>query len=850
MAIYPGKYNPMKPDIELFDYKSKKRYGLKLDGPSALQVGTISQDDTVHIRTQGKRIGDFDEQRSWKSGRGVENLSSNGEGFWDAKDTWTLTPEKIHPTPLWRFAKGIRSSQLFMPDTTSVSWGQLFGDTRYLDTYFTADETFTADYARLWIMRRGHPGTLTVEICSNSSTDPDTVLASATITASDVVDVTSVLKKFDWSSTINITSSTIYHVKIYGASTDNKNNHWVVGGYSAVAADSNKRSSDGTTWTAGTFKLYYYIAPADISRTFESFVLDDAFYLVTLNDSSAVTAKLYINGDRGRASAGSTTVLTDSGKSWTTNRWANARVKIIRGTGAGQTSAITSNNTTQLAVSFGTSIGSDSEYVIYSTPWFTELSGTGLAWVASRPVVVNQIAYFPQGGANAIRRMIWTGTAHSFSADGSNTSHFLHSMSGSDGTIRIWSAHNSLSVGNPKVVYVANSVQWANPPTALTFGSAIYVGDATHQIKSLADKDGLLYVFKEDGPRTVSNNQVVSHINNGVNKTPSYANGIASISHQQFLYYSWLHSLIRVYGSSHDDIGQDWRSQGLPDGREGVFRSLDSYTSLLIAALDAGPSGTSSVLAWDGIGWHELLRAYDSGKRIRYVKVQACEGTRNKMWVDVGGDLIFQDMPLQKASPYLDSGLRYMHEAVIESSAIDMGTASGLPKFIKELTVFAKNLGNKNSIHIDYQVDDDVHTSNWTEATSLFQSPEAVAFLGLSNVRKFAYRLRIMCGDNTSPPMVLGVVPNGYARVPYKMTWTMRCRADNITSRGRLAKPDQLMRWLLDNARYPGRVEMRSQYEMAHKYFVIIHPPRMFPYKPAQNGQAEESILTLVLEEA
>jgi hypothetical protein len=43
---------------------------------------------------------------------------------------------------------------------------------------------------------------------------------------------------------------------------------------------------------------------------------------------------------------------------------------------------------------------------------------------------------------------------------------------------------------------------------------------------------------------------------------------------------------------------------------------------------------------------------------------------------------------------------------------------------------------------------------------------------------------------------------------------------------------------------------MRSQYELAHKFFVIIHPPRMFPYKPGQNGQSEESVFTLVLEEA
>jgi hypothetical protein len=57
------------------------------------------------------------------------------------------------------------------------------------------------------------------------------------------------------------------------------------------------------------------------------------------------------------------------------------------------------------------------------------------------------------------------------------------------------------------------------------------------------------------------------------------------------------------------------------------------------------------------------------------------------------------------------------------------------------------------------------------------------------------------------------------------------------------------MRWLLDNARFPGRIMMLSQYELAHKFFVIIHPPRMFPFKPAAAGQAEESVFTIVLEE-
>ena len=268
----------------------------------------------------------------------------------------------------------------------------------------------------------------------------------------------------------------------------------------------------------------------------------------------------------------------------------------------------------------------------------------------------------------------------------------------------------------------------------------------------------------------------------------------------------------------------------------------------MIGAIDAG-TGTSSVLGFDGLGWHELMRAYDANKRIRMVKVQPCQDTRNRLWIDVGGDLVYQELPLMKGSPRLDTGCRYMHEAVIESSTIDMGTASGLAKFIKELTVYSQNLGNGNEIYVDYQVDDAVHTTSWTRATVLYQSPESVAFLGLSNIRAFAYRLRICSSNNTAPVDILGVIPNGYARSPYKMVWTLRCRADNITSRGRIVKPDMLMRWLLDNARFPGKIEMKSQYELAHNFNVIIHPPRMFPYKPAQNGQAEESIFTIVLEE-
>lgn len=844
MGLKPGKYNPLKPDIELNDFKTKKRIGLKLDqGSGAMQVGTVSQDDSVHIRSAGKRIGDFDEQRSWKGGRGHENLSESPEGFWDSQNAWTMSDGFVMPTLLWRFGRGIRTCELNMPDkNTSATWIPLVGEYRHVSVLYTSTASYSARYVRMWIRRVGNPGTLTFKLMTNSGGDPGSALQTVTVDTDDVTDTVSVLQLFDWGASQSITGGTLYHIVLIGDSADNSNNHWEVGGDSS--GTTGKRSSAGSTWTAITFDSFYYIAEADVARTFFSFTLNEAFYVVDKKDDGAVS-QLWINGDRGKATSVSSSSLTDTARAWTTNRWAGAFVKIVSGTGVGNIREIASNTGNTLTITGDAwALDTTSQYIIYGTEWFTEITSTGLTVVQSEPVNSNNIIYFPQGQVET-RAMVWTGTAYAFSNDGTNKAYFLEVLSAQGSTL-LAMAYNDT---NRKYVALGTPTAWANPPTAVTYGTQKDIGSGGYNITGLNQKDGLLYIFKEDSVFNMDKNLNTAMLQGGLDKTPFDKNGVGNIAHQHFIFFSWMHSVIRVYGTSLDDVGQDWSGYGLPEGREGVFSSFDSYTSLLIAGVDAN-TGTSSVLGFDGVGWHEILRAYDSNKRIRMVKVQVNPGTRNRTWVDCGGDFIFQEMPFLKGSPRLDSGVRYMHESVIESGAIDMGTASGLPKYVKEIAVFCKNLGGGNEIQLDYQVDDDVHTSNWTPASALFESPESVSFVGLEDIRKFAYRLRIRCGDNASPPMVEGVVPNGFARTPFKIVWTVRCRADNITSRGRLVKPDTLMRWLLDSARFPGRIQMTSQWELAHNFFVVIHPPRMFPYKPSTDGQAEESVFTLVLEEA
>ena len=845
-------------EIELSDAKSKRRYGLKV-APGSLQVGTISGDDTVYVRNVGKRVGDFDEQRSWKGGRGLENLSDNAEGFYDSMNAWTLSPEHLHQSLQWYHARGLRAEDVYMPtrDSGDVQFQPLLGSTLYISNSFSASSSYSADKAFLWLRRKGSPGTLTFKLASNNSGSPGTVLQTVTKTVSDITDYVSVYELFDWTGTESLTSSTTYWVYVYGASTDNKDNHWEVG--VNPDATSGKVSSDGSTWASASFAMYYRVTNADVNRRWYRFYVSGAMYLIDSKDDGSTASVIYINGDRGKATAATSTTLSDSGKSWTTNRWANAWVKIWSGTGKGNApKKISSNTSTQLTIdgTWETTPSTDSEYIIYATEWFTQISPTGdsLSRCSGEPAVVNNIAYIPQG-TGKINHFRWNSAtpAHNLDVEATNVADKLIATNDpADGPV-IWRINNvggtgsggEATVSRANLLSSGSFIAW---DTALTFATAIFTGPVAFSVTNIAKKDQTTYVWREDGLGGISANQM-NTIETGIEKTPDSANGAFVISHGQFLYYSWLHSLVRVYGSTHDDIGDDFRSVGLPDGREGVFTDGDTYIKWLFTGIDAG-TGWSSVLVWDGLGWHEVVRSPREAMRVRMVKVQTCPGTRNRLWTQCDDMVIFQELPYKKSAPRLDSGVRYQHEAVLISSVIDMGTASAMPKLIKNMTATVKNLNTRGKeIYVDIQTDEDCFTDNWTPYGVMSESPESTLFLGI-NCNRFAYRLRICTNDNSIPVDIEGIVPNGYARTPYRMVFTMQVQAGGIyTRRGKTATAGELTRWLLDQARTAGYVNMDSVFEMAHGWKVIIHPPRTFPISPKKGNSPETSNLTLTLTE-
>ncbi len=505
------------------------------------------------------------------------------------------------------------------------------------------------------------------------------------------------------------------------------------------------------------------------------------------------------------------------------------------------------NGTTFLAVDKKAS-GASQVYVIASGAC-TEKTTSGLGTVLSRPISSNAYYYFPQGESVNVREFDGTST---WADDGSNKATFLvNGYDSADGAV-IWRANTTVGT-----VSSVSRAKVTTGGTDHTFNTAIPIGDLVGSINGMTfDTNNGLWVGKSESVWQVLNDRAILQ-NFGVEKTPSTTNGQAFASLQQFLYFNWLFSDERLYGGTLDDIGQGWRGPALPNGKEGTTAVYCSYVNWLFKAIDAGASGTSTVQTWDGLGWHPIFQAPAAGLRIRDLAIQVVAGSRPRLWIDCGGDLIYMDLPLNKANPLYDTTINYYHEGVLTSSTIDMGTASRLPKFIRDITATTANLnGGGIRIELDYQLDQKCGLdgiANWTTAPDAFlNSPEDLVEI-FRSATQFRYRLRLMTNDSDVPPDLKSILPSGYARTPYRLTWSMRIAiGQSQASEGLEPKADDFDAWLMDAAREPGRITMTSKWRNLHGMRpegrkVVISPATAFPISAMQENQQEETVYTLTV---
>jgi hypothetical protein len=830
-TVYPGASNPTH-DLSLSD--GVQTWGMRLDrGPEALREQPLTP-STLRFDPPGN-FGAWEpgiaqiEQRDWSGGRGSDRFvaedSTSARRFFDSMNAWTLIPGFLLPAPQWRLARGLRNSVQHLPG--SVSWKGLIGDSRFVSARFTIGASnLAAARARVWLRRIGSPNPLFLAIHDDDDGAPGVAVPdlASSVSIADVTDVVSVFHSFDLADAgTDLLAGIDYHLVVRASALDNAANHWEIGVDPKFAGGHS--SVDGDAWVPTKSAAYLCIEDTGLKRNFHFFQLGGALYAADQRANGS-PSHVYINGDRGLATGGSAVSLEDADKAWIADQWAGAWVRIVKGKGANQARQIESNGVYELHVTaWDITPDITSEYAIHATDLWRDISpasGDLIDGVITSVAVMDDHALFAQANGQPLMRMRFNTAlsvpAHEFDDDGTNTADLLRMFHHPQYGPQLWRA-----VFSSGEVSRAAPAAWGTP---LTFGTGIKVGDKSQAIRALYDHDGAFTVLKADSLWVIAENDRASRLSVGLEALADSRNPAAcSLAGQLLL--GWGHRLFAYSSGNLTELGPN-RELGLPPGRQGSLAALQPLGAAHLAvAMDAGESGTSSILVWENGAWHELMRAPGIGERMQALKVQDCPGTRPRLWFALAGDLGYIDLPQDGDSPLSDDGLGYQHEAVMISATIDMGAAR-LPKFLKEVSLLNRNLGSGVQINLDYQVDDQVGTDHWPSSGAFYSSPSDSLPLSAGQVHAIRFRLRLLTDQATVPPIVTATLLEGFARTPLKYQWAVRVRlADLQADRGGGldADPDSFILWLQQAAHQARKIRLRSIWRALDEKDVVVEPP-------------------------
>lgn len=819
-------------DVSLSDGLQTWAFNIRGDPP---ELDENPQSPTSHIFGPGnKNFGDWEPgfshvgQSTWVGGRGQQEFKRDESRFFDSHNLWTFTPEHLHPAPQWRFSEKLDvASENLLPHAqrvavgNNVRWQPLLNQVWY-SRQFTALANITPTIGQLWVRKVGTPaGSLTMALYDNSAGAPGSALDTDTLTEADFADELATLAEFDALSSA-LTASTVYHVVVYSTANNDDLNHWEIGyGTGGDSGLYDTSTNQGSSWSAeGTVQLLFRLTAARWKGKWFFFDMEGGLYALSSRDDGT-TSVLYINGDRGLCTTASTTVLTTSSKSWVTNQWAGAWVKITKGPGLDEYREIVSNTGTALTVSpaFTATPTTASEYVIYATDYWTAVvpSTDGIDAKAVDVAVFNSQALIAYGtGVNSLRvRWNSAGPDHGGNDENTKASVLALDYDRVDGPV-IWRGLND-TVGVSKAPLVA----WA---TDLTFGTAILAGDSSSIITKIIPYNGTVHVLKTGEMGTLRNDRYVP-TNLGLSSASSATNGLAATVWNLQLYFNWAYSLEQLLGTNLDDVGP-WLNAGLPDARRGHVSAMETIPHLLFAAIDAGADRTSSVLAWNKMGWGEVLRAWASGRRIQSLKWQSCPGTQDRLWCSVENEVVVMEYPDESMNMLNDDDMVYQHESVLDSSTVDMDAAT-IRKLFDTLALTSRNLTTHVSVKAFYQVDDDIGGSAWSDIGEFTQSDYEELGIWQGGRRRIRVRLVLRTGVAATPPVILSWLVEAYARIPVKYQWTLRALTKGLTVNDRTVDddPDSFLSWLKSQGENATSIVMRSRYKQLDNLRVVVEPP-------------------------
>jgi len=317
-------------------------------------------------------------------------------------------------------------------------------------------------------------------------------------------------------------------------------------------------------------------------------------------------------------------------------------------------------------------------------------------------------------------------------------------------------------------------------------------------------------------------------VNLGLESMAEGTNGLAAIPWKLHLYMNWSHSIEQIYSGNVLDMGP-WMHAGLPAGRTGVVSALEPVHAFMFCGIDGEVSNTSSVLAWNERGYHEVFRAWEPDRRVQFLKWQACPGTRARLWMSVDGDIVVQEWPKFTLNSLNDSTFVYHHECYVTQATIDM-SARNIRKLFKELALQSENLEQGIEVIIRYQVDGEIGGTVWNEIAGTYAtSPYEERAIDQGDRKQIRLQYIGRTDDADVPPVILTPILEAFARTPGKYQWAIVTETDSYatTEMGvRDPDPDEFLEFLEEAAQQAQELKLTSILKRLDDKAVIVELPR------------------------
>ncbi len=770
-------------------------YGLILDGGVRAIQESPQTPSTLYINSQGGQFGDFDpsmshvQQADWRGGRGSERFFDDNTRYFDSKNMWTLGDGMIYPSLQWKYATGYRNQDMYQLgksyELRSMAAGLAYAHG------FTASASYSADKCYVWVKKVGNPGSLTLSIYANSANKP-TGAALATITNDGSLLENGVITylPMDWTSTIALTSATMYHVVVKGAATDTSINHWEILTANSSGTTYAYTSPDLTNWTATTYKLYFRVVDADTDQQFKFFKYQSDYYAASI-PAAASGSKLFLLGTTANTEANST--------------------------------------------------GSDIS--------LTEKTSTGLTKITD-VLVSNGFVYFAQGESTAIKR--WNGTT--YVDDGSNKATLLYNYSDPTEGPTIWRTNlNTISRSLVKssgnltfntAITVGHNLYNVNQLCSYNDSLWVFKDDSLWSMRN-----GKAYRLDIGLENMISTNNGQAAIAHGVYLYFSYVSSLEQLYGSTLSDVGPAHgaglpldrtgrisALLSVLGKLFVAI----------DGQTSNYSSVMVYDGINYHEIWRAPEIGKRIrsMFWkpgtDGTAPYLYI---DYGGDIIYLKFPAFGF---QLIRDTG---VYYAPDAHLITSTIDLNATRLPKMFKEITVIGKNlTISNNKAGSTRSSLITSN----SRISLDYQADDDIGSSNWTYAGDFLTSPQSTVSLNIDSIYSIRFRMRFQISDAANPPIITASLVEGMARTPIKYQWVIRAKTSSIQSTLTGAQdyaPDKLLKWLQEKASKAEKLVMHSTLSSLDSKFVMAEPPAVIREFNDPKLKSWGGTITMVLRE-